>query len=89
MLIPSSSEASESPPVAGSSTQLLDLDADGQLELATLSPFSGGFYERTSDAGWDTFRPFQSLPVVDFSNPNLRFVDLTGDGLADILAKEV
>ena len=32
--------------------------------------------------------PFRALPNVDFHDPNLRFTDLTGDGLADILITE-
>ena len=32
--------------------------------------------------------PFRALPNVDFHDPNLRFVDLTGDGMADILITE-
>src|SRR5262249_13196631 len=47
-----------------------------------------GFFERTSDEHWEPFRVFSSLPRLDWSEPNLRFVDLTGDGLADILLTE-
>ena len=32
--------------------------------------------------------PFESPPNLDWRNPNLRFVDLTGDGHADILITE-
>ena len=34
------------------------------------------------------FLPFASLPLLDWQNPNLRFIDLTGDGFADILISE-
>ena len=37
------------------------------------------------DEGWEPFTPFASLPGFDWNDPNLRFVDLTGDGHADIL----
>ena len=75
----------ETPPIEGGRAQLLDLDADGRLEYATLAPGIGGFFDRTSDAGWTPFRPFRSLPIVDFTDPNVRLADLSGDGLADIL----
>lgn len=65
--------------------QLLDLAGDGQLDLAQFVPPTPGFYERTPDEDWITFRTFHSLPNLDWSDPNLRFVDLTGDGHADIL----
>jgi hypothetical protein len=34
------------------------------------------------------FVPFSSVPAIDWHEPNLRFVDLTGDGHADILISE-
>ena len=65
--------------------QLLDLAGDGQLDLVELDSPTPGFYERMHDEDWDKFAPFISLPVLDWSNPNLKFIDLTGDGHADIL----
>src|SRR5262249_45835140 len=78
------------PAVLGSqrSHQFLDLAGDGQLDVVQFSGAVQGFYERTHDSNWDLFKPFGSLPNVDWSDPNLRFVDLTGDGHADILITE-
>ncbi|MGH8511063.1 MAG: FG-GAP repeat domain-containing protein, partial [Gammaproteobacteria bacterium] len=68
--------------------QFLDLAGDGQLDLVQLEAPTPGFYQRTHDEGWESFAPFTSLPVLDWNNPNLKFVDLTGDGHADILISE-
>ncbi|MBI2737402.1 MAG: toxin [Rhodospirillales bacterium] len=68
--------------------QFLDLAGDGQLDLVTLAPPVAGFHERDDERGWTAFHAFDSLPNVAWTDPNLRFVDLTGDGHADILLTE-
>ncbi len=68
--------------------QLLDLAGDGTLNLVQFDAEAPGFYERTLEEGWGAFRAFRSLPVLDWKDPNLRFVDVTGDGIADVLITE-
>ncbi len=74
--------------LAGGQAQFMDLAGDGQLDLVQMEGPVRGFYERTRDADWASFRPFKSWPNIDTHDPNLRFVDLTGDGHADILIAE-
>ncbi|HEX8720434.1 MAG TPA: SpvB/TcaC N-terminal domain-containing protein [Pyrinomonadaceae bacterium] len=71
--------------LGGGGQQLLDLAGDGQLDLVDFAGPSPGFYERTHDRTWEPFRPFARLPNVNWHDPNLRLVDLNGDGHADIL----
>ncbi|MEU5402911.1 SpvB/TcaC N-terminal domain-containing protein [Streptomyces sp. NPDC005963] len=75
-------------PTLGGGAQLVDLAGDGQLDLVEFEGGSPGFYERTADADWSPFRPFLALPALPWRDPNLRLVDLTGDGLADVLITE-
>ena len=68
--------------------QLIDLAGDGQLDLVELQRPAPGFFERRPDEQWETFTTFKALPNLDWSDPNLKFIDLTGDGHADILIAE-
>jgi RHS repeat-associated protein len=74
--------------LASSRQQFMDLAGDGEIELVDFSGPTPGFQERDTDEGWKRFVPFASLPNIDWSDPNLRFVDLTGDGHADALITE-
>ncbi|HAY22472.1 MAG TPA: toxin, partial [Desulfobacterales bacterium] len=72
----------------GGLQQIMDLAGDGHKYLVQFSPPLPGYYERTGDGDWDSFTPFQSSPNIAFNDPNLKFIDLTGDGFADILISE-
>ncbi|MEU9662852.1 DUF4951 domain-containing protein [Streptomyces chartreusis] len=65
--------------------QLLDLDADGRIEVVWTSGPAPGFVERDDGGSWTGFRPFEHWPTVPVDAPYARTVDLTGDGLADLL----
>ena len=60
--------------------QLLDLGGDGNLDLVEFDAQAPGFYERTIDEGWRGFSVCASLPNCNWNDPNLRFIDVTGDG---------
>lgn len=68
--------------------QLTDLTGNGRRDVVSRAAAHPGFHERQDDGGWSGFRPFAALPAVDFEDPNLRFVDVDGDGLADLLISE-
>jgi hypothetical protein len=68
--------------------QFLDLGGDGQQDCVVPERPNPGFYKRTEDQDWQNFLPLTSIPNVDWNDPNLRFVDLNGDGHADMLVTE-
>lgn len=70
--------------------QLVDIAGDGGLYLVRLSTEPAGFHERSSAGAdapgdWGPFVAFESRPRIDWQDPNLRFLDLDGDGRADVL----
>lgn len=77
-----------SPAQLGAGTQLTDLGGDGQLDLVTYSPPLSGYFTRTEEGDWQPFVEFSNLPNIDWNDPNLRFIDLNGDGHPDIFITE-
>jgi Salmonella virulence plasmid 65kDa B protein/FG-GAP-like repeat len=80
---------SQAGPVHGSArAQFMDLAADGHQDMVRLEGPLRGYYERTDFSGWESFRAFENFPNLDTRDSNLRFIDIDGDGLADILVSE-
>ena len=87
-------------PVPGTPADLQDMDGDGKPELVIRQPGMQGIFEwpfgapeglgevaqrREPQISKGYFQPFDGAPNLDWESEDIRFVDLTGDGLADIL----
>ena len=73
---------------AGGAARFMDLANDGRLDLVVLDGPAPGFYEHDGGNGWEPFRAFMARLNRSFRDPNLRLVDLDGDGRADVLVTE-
>ena len=68
--------------------ELMDLAGDGLPDVLVMEGPAPGRYAHDDDEGWRPFRPFASRLVRDPGDRNARFVDLDGDGRADLLITE-
>jgi RHS repeat-associated protein len=73
---------------ANAKHQFMDLTGDGEIELVDFNGNTPGFYKRDSEQEWKQHIPFLNLPAINWQDPNLRFLDLTGDGHADAVITE-
>jgi RHS repeat-associated protein len=74
--------------LAGGQAQFMDLAGDGELDMVVLDGPMPGLYEHDDDEGWQPFRAFSARLNRDMRDPNLKLVDLDGDGHADVLISE-
>ena len=68
--------------------QFMDLAGDGQPDLVVLDNPGAGFYEHDQKESWKSFKPLTSIVNRNLSDPNLKFIDLDGDGHADLCISE-
>jgi hypothetical protein len=45
-------------------------------------------YAEQNETGWDPILPFETCPSISPNHPDLKYIDLNGDGFADILVSE-
>lgn len=67
--------------------QLVDLEGDGRPDLMLSTPQVAGYFTSQPNHSWTNFQPFPSFPT-NYHQPNQHLVDVTGDGLADLLRIE-
>ncbi|GIG69236.1 SpvB/TcaC N-terminal domain-containing protein [Phytomonospora endophytica] len=77
----------EAPSVGDRDVRLLDADGDGRADLLVSGPGGAGYFPLGFDGGWSgrSFRSFPQMPTTDLASPEVRLIDLDGDGLTDVL----
>lgn len=68
--------------------QLMDLAGDGRPDIVMLDNPTPGFYEVDEAEKFLPFKAFLSRLNLAATDPNLKFIDLNGDGFADAVVTE-
>lgn len=67
--------------------QLMDADGDGRMDLMVTRDSISGYFPLRFGPRWDrrSFHRWSTAPSFDLKDPEVRFLDLTGDGVTDAL----
>lgn len=74
--------------IASGVLSLRDLDADGNKQVVVENPGLQGYFELTEDYDWEPFRAFEATVNIDMKDPNVRLLDLDGDGRPELVMTE-
>lgn len=71
--------------LADPGVQLLDANGNGRADLMVSTPLQSGFYPLTFDGVWEAggFRSYPVAPTFNLKDPEVKMLDLTGDGVTD------
>lgn len=70
----------------GKQWHLIDLDADGGKQIVSYE--AAGYFELNDNQEWQALRYFKTIPNIDFTDPNLRMLDMNGDGRPEVIISE-
>ncbi|MEP7107403.1 MAG: SpvB/TcaC N-terminal domain-containing protein [Ferruginibacter sp.] len=68
--------------------QLMDLDANGEKQVGINAPDIKGFFQLTDENDWEPFHSFLQVANIDLHDPYVRTIDLSGDGMPDLVVTE-
>lgn len=70
-----------------SDVQLIDADGDARVDLMVNKAGLSGYYPSRFGANWDkkSFQKYEFAPSFSFQDPEIQLLDLTGDGITDVI----
>lgn len=73
--------------LADSGVQIIDANGDGRIDLLVTTRDLSGYYPLRFDGLWDRrfFQRYREAPSFNLEDPEVRLVDLDGDGVTDAM----
>lgn len=73
--------------LADKGVQLIDANGDGQIDLLVTTEEIAGYYPQRFGGLWDrrSFQRYRVAPSFDLKDPEVKMVDLDGDGVTDAI----
>jgi len=73
--------------LANPNVQFMDVNGEGKADLVVTQPGLAGYFPTKFNAEWDaaSFRRFDVAPSFSLFDPEVRLVDLNGDGVTDAI----
>jgi RHS repeat-associated protein len=67
--------------------QLIDADGEGRIDLLVTTAGMSGYFPLRFEGEWDrrSFRKYDQAPSFNLEDPEVKLVDLTGDGVTDAI----
>ncbi len=67
--------------------QVLDANGDGRPDLMVCNNRMNGYFSSEAGALWDrrSFQPYRTAPSFSLQDPQVKLIDLNGDGITDAL----
>ena len=85
--LPQMMKESPSHSLRESGVQFIDANGDGRTDLLVTTGPLAGYFPLSFSGGWSSksFQPYRSAPSFNLEDPNVKLIDLDGDGLTDVL----
>ncbi|PLS79656.1 MAG: hypothetical protein CYG59_12100, partial [Chloroflexi bacterium] len=73
--------------IADPSVQMIDADGDGRIDLLVTQNGLSGYFPLRYDGQWDrrSLRRYKQVPSFNLEDPEVKLVDLDGDGVTDAI----
>ncbi|VAX04050.1 Putative insecticidal toxin complex, partial [hydrothermal vent metagenome] len=73
--------------LATEGVQILDANGDGRPDLMVSNTQMNGYFSSEAGALWDrrSFQPYRNAPSFSLQDPQVKLIDLNGDGVTDAL----